>query len=38
VVAGYDAVVADPASRFDLTEGRIMVRPDGYIGAITSPG
>ncbi|MFC1405644.1 MULTISPECIES: FAD-dependent monooxygenase [Streptacidiphilus] len=37
-VAGFDTVVADPdrraASRFGLTSGRIMVRPDGYIGAI----
>ena len=37
-VVGFDAVVADPdqraAARFGLTSGRIMVRPDGYIGAI----
>ncbi|MBC3841808.1 hypothetical protein GXW82_21025 [Streptacidiphilus sp. 4-A2] len=39
-VAGYDAVVADreqrAAARFGLKAGRILVRPDGYIGAITA--
>ncbi|MDH6132534.1 2-polyprenyl-6-methoxyphenol hydroxylase-like FAD-dependent oxidoreductase [Kitasatospora sp. MAA4] len=39
-VAGYDTVVADPqrraATRFGLTSGRIMVRPDGYVGAIAA--
>ena len=37
-VAGFDTVVADSerraAARFGLSLGRIMVRPDGYIGAI----
>jgi 2-polyprenyl-6-methoxyphenol hydroxylase-like FAD-dependent oxidoreductase len=38
-VAGYDAVVADPKSvvahRFGLKNGgRVVIRPDGYIGAI----
>ncbi|TDU01919.1 FAD binding domain-containing protein [Streptomyces sp. 846.5] len=37
-VAGFDVVLADPdrraAARFGLASGRIMVRPDGYIGAI----
>jgi 2-polyprenyl-6-methoxyphenol hydroxylase-like FAD-dependent oxidoreductase len=40
-VGGYDIVIADPdglvASRFGLAHGgRIVVRPDGYIGAITA--
>jgi hypothetical protein len=40
-VAGYDAVIADPhralAERLGLTNGgRVVVRPDGYIGAITT--
>jgi hypothetical protein len=39
-VAGYDAVIADPkgvlADRLGLKNGgRVVVRPDGYIGAIT---
>jgi hypothetical protein len=39
-VGGYDAVVADPhglvARRFGLPDGgRVVVRPDGYIGAVT---
>jgi 2-polyprenyl-6-methoxyphenol hydroxylase-like FAD-dependent oxidoreductase len=39
-VGGYDAVVADPhglvAKRFGLRNGgRVVVRPDGYIGAVT---
>ena len=37
-VDGFDVVVADPdrraAARFGLASGRIMVRPDGYVGAI----
>ena len=41
-VAGFDAVVADPdrraAARFGLTSGRVMVRPDGYTGAISASG
>jgi 2-polyprenyl-6-methoxyphenol hydroxylase-like FAD-dependent oxidoreductase len=41
-VAGFDAVVADPdqrvASRFGLTSGRVLVRPDGYIGAVAAAG
>jgi hypothetical protein len=40
-VAGYDAVIADPnglvAQRFGLKNGgRVVVRPDGYIGAVAS--
>jgi len=40
-VAGYDAVVADPsrdlASRLGLKSGgRVVVRPDGYVGAIAT--
>jgi 2-polyprenyl-6-methoxyphenol hydroxylase-like FAD-dependent oxidoreductase len=40
-VGGYDAVVADPrgliAKRFGLPDGgRVVVRPDGYIGAVTA--
>jgi 2-polyprenyl-6-methoxyphenol hydroxylase-like FAD-dependent oxidoreductase len=40
-VAGYDTVVADPnslvAQRFGLKNGgRIVIRPDGYIGAVAS--
>jgi len=40
-VAGYDAVIADPngavARRFGLkTGGRVVIRPDGYIGAVAS--
>jgi hypothetical protein len=40
-VAGYDAVVADPksvvAQRFGLKKGgRVLIRPDGYIGAIAA--
>jgi 2-polyprenyl-6-methoxyphenol hydroxylase-like FAD-dependent oxidoreductase len=40
-VAGYDAVVADPksvvAQRLGLkTGGRVVIRPDGYIGAIAA--
>ena len=40
-VAGYDAVIADPkgvvAQRFGLKNGgRVVIRPDGYIGAIAS--
>jgi 2-polyprenyl-6-methoxyphenol hydroxylase-like FAD-dependent oxidoreductase len=40
-VAGYDSVVADPeglvAQRLGLTSGgRVVVRPDGYVGAITT--
>jgi 2-polyprenyl-6-methoxyphenol hydroxylase-like FAD-dependent oxidoreductase len=40
-VAGYDSVVADPeglvAQRFGLKNGgRIVVRPDGYIGAVAA--
>jgi hypothetical protein len=42
-VGGYDAVVADPdglvAKRFGLSDGgRVVVRPDGYIGAVTALG
>jgi 2-polyprenyl-6-methoxyphenol hydroxylase-like FAD-dependent oxidoreductase len=42
-VGGYDAVVADPddlvARRFGLLDGgRVVVRPDGYIGAVTALG
>ncbi|WP_037604278.1 FAD-dependent monooxygenase [Streptacidiphilus rugosus] len=37
-VTGFDAVVADPdghaATRFGLPSGRLLVRPDGYVGAI----
>ncbi|WP_042364836.1 hypothetical protein [Streptacidiphilus neutrinimicus] len=37
-VGGFDAVVADPdrlaAARFGLAAGRIMIRPDGYVGAV----
>jgi len=38
---GYDAVIADPngavAKRFGLRDGgRIVVRPDGYVGAVTA--
>jgi hypothetical protein len=40
-VAGYDAVIADPkeivAQRFGLKKGgRVVIRPDGYIGAVAS--
>jgi hypothetical protein len=40
-VAGYDTVIADPdglvAQRFGLKNGgRIVIRPDGYIGAVAS--
>jgi 2-polyprenyl-6-methoxyphenol hydroxylase-like FAD-dependent oxidoreductase len=40
-VAGYDAVIADPkdfvAQRFGLNNGgRVVIRPDGYIGAIAA--
>ncbi|WP_051574372.1 FAD-dependent monooxygenase [Mycobacterium sp. URHB0044] len=40
-VDGYDAVVADPggsvAGRYGLRDGgRVVVRPDGYIGAVTA--
>jgi 2-polyprenyl-6-methoxyphenol hydroxylase-like FAD-dependent oxidoreductase len=40
-VGGYDAVIADPdglvAARFGLAAGgRIVVRPDGYVGAVTA--
>lgn len=40
-VAGYDAVIADPrglvADRLGLTGGgRIVVRPDGYLGAVST--
>jgi 2-polyprenyl-6-methoxyphenol hydroxylase-like FAD-dependent oxidoreductase len=40
-VGGYDAVIADPdgvvAKRFGLRDGgRVVVRPDGYIGAVTA--
>jgi 2-polyprenyl-6-methoxyphenol hydroxylase-like FAD-dependent oxidoreductase len=40
-VAGYDTVIADPdglvAQRFGLNKGgRIVIRPDGYIGAVAS--
>jgi 2-polyprenyl-6-methoxyphenol hydroxylase-like FAD-dependent oxidoreductase len=40
-VGGYDVVVADPdglvAKRFGLAEGgRVVVRPDGYLGAVTA--
>ncbi len=40
-VAGYDTVIADPnglaAQRFGLKDGgRIVIRPDGYIGAVAS--
>jgi 2-polyprenyl-6-methoxyphenol hydroxylase-like FAD-dependent oxidoreductase len=40
-MAGYDAVVADPsgqlATRLGLKNGgRVVVRPDGYLGAITT--
>jgi FAD binding domain len=40
-VAGYDVVAADPeglvAKRFGLRDGgRVVVRPDGYIGAVTA--
>jgi 2-polyprenyl-6-methoxyphenol hydroxylase-like FAD-dependent oxidoreductase len=40
-VAGYDAVVADPkgivAQRFGLKNGgRVVIRPDGYIGAVAA--
>ncbi len=40
-VAGYDTVIADQnslvAQRFGLTKGgRIVIRPDGYIGAVAS--
>ena len=40
-VAGYDVVVADPngvvAQRFGLKNGgRVVVRPDGYIGAVAA--
>jgi hypothetical protein len=40
-VGGYDIVVADPdglvAKRFGLADGgRVVVRPDGYLGAVTA--
>ena len=40
-VGGYDAVIADPggivAKRYGLRNGgRVVVRPDGYIGAVTA--
>jgi hypothetical protein len=40
-VTGYDAVIADPngvvGQRFGLKNGgRVVIRPDGYIGAIAS--
>ena len=40
-VGGYDAVIADPdgvvATRYGLRDGsRVVVRPDGYIGAVTA--
>ncbi|QMU68377.1 hypothetical protein [Streptacidiphilus sp. P02-A3a] len=39
-VAGFETVVADPdrraAARFGLASGRVMVRPDGYVGALAS--
>ncbi len=40
-VAGYDTVIADPngvvAQRFGLKSGgRVVIRPDGYIGAVAS--
>jgi 2-polyprenyl-6-methoxyphenol hydroxylase-like FAD-dependent oxidoreductase len=40
-VAGYDTVIADPngvvAQRFGLKNGgRVVIRPDGYLGAVTS--
>jgi FAD binding domain len=40
-VAGYDTVIADPkglvARRFGLKKGgRVVIRPDGYIGAVAS--
>jgi hypothetical protein len=40
-VTGYDTVIADPegivAQRFGLKNGgRVVIRPDGYIGAIAS--
>jgi 2-polyprenyl-6-methoxyphenol hydroxylase-like FAD-dependent oxidoreductase len=38
-VGGYDAVIADPrglvAKRYGLPGGHVVVRPDGYIGAVT---
>ena len=42
-VGGYDAVIADPeglvAKRYGLRDGgRVVVRPDGYIGAVTELG
>ena len=40
---GYDAVITDPdglvAKRYGLRDGgRVVVRPDGYIGAVTELG
>ena len=40
-VAGYDTVIADPdgvvAQRFGLKNGgRVVIRPDSYIGAVAS--
>jgi 2-polyprenyl-6-methoxyphenol hydroxylase-like FAD-dependent oxidoreductase len=40
-VGGYDVVVADPdslvAKRFGMSDGgRVVVRPDGYLGAVTA--
>jgi hypothetical protein len=40
-VGGYDAVIVDPdglvAKRYGLRSGgRVVVRPDGYIGAVTA--
>lgn len=42
-VGGYDAVIADPGglvtTRYGLKRGgRIVVRPDGYVGAVTELG
>ena len=40
-MGGYDVVIADPkgvvAQRFGLTDGgRVVIRPDSYIGAIAA--
>jgi hypothetical protein len=40
-VVGFDNVIADPkgvvAERFGLKNGgRVVIRPDGYIGAVTA--
>jgi hypothetical protein len=42
-VDGYDAVIVDPAGvvarRYGLRDGgRVIVRPDGYVGAVTELG